>query len=1295
MELERTFDDNVYSNVDDGSVFPLFVRYSEKNVDFNNKNNSTSFEDMVAQIKGVHECCFIHRRQKNRDGKLLDELAVKIDEINISLTAKFARDGFSLINPVLSEKNIVLPEENEYSKRKCEIKFVDQNESELRLISGAGSYWLNHTEEISNFLKDCFALPIPPIEIHIEEDKEMWQAYLDGLNALLDAKRDLIKIEKVTKQKNGLVRLDFDMDSYIQNFKNKIEDELQGKCEIEPTVELEDGNCTISFDSYQIIPDDTIDAIKSIGKEYCYSAEEQVTNYVHGSLEVLSDPEELASIVADIEQEFHNFGSSFNKKGDNDFVASTDREIAILNLIVDKLCKGIAEVRNTTQIQVGLRPSESSFDINSVRSDLSFDCKIEAAGNFYIVTSRKPLTTQEQIFSKLSFVSCRASISPQSFNPEIVIDSATPKGDAYCWILNDIEQAQHVGSLFNQVRKNYPDQRVSSVYQYAFRPIIDKMILADLKYNNYENKSIFVDVPRSSIVLYPKTEEEYNTLKETIQSQLGEDVEVVFPKYAPSASVIFLCDDIVFRKSLFEKVGVELADNRKNFTLYKLKKDATRLDFEFNFTTIEERDKIIAIIRDCISGVHGIKLNFEKSNDKGVTTWSLTEDKSLKHELEQKLQSEYREEYVNFVNGKKYDEVSEIDDEEFASSKFRSRERMVKFKQRAFLKYNSQKLGTCKRRGIDFAIIQLDTEAEDGIDSGDLHITKGDYIQYPAMGEAMELLRQSRAMNRILRPSSKFNHKPINENLQSFIFDPKYAGETVVSITDAVEDIKKNCISRPVPNDRQIEAVAKSVLANDLALIQGPPGTGKTTVIAEIIWQSIRRNPECKILLTSQTNLAVDNALERLQGQPGIRPIRIGKPDKLEPEGRRFSIPIIDSWTADSKQNEDNAAKIWIDRICNAISNDPKYANATSAWKKELEDQDQQSRSQFCRLYKKNVNLVAATCSICGSTDFMRTYCDIFGSNQNDDIFFDVVIMDEASKATPLEMAVPLVLGKKIIIIGDHKQLPPMLDENTIDSSLEKIDQKELAEKLRKAESQFKRLFESAAKVRKTIVSTLDTQYRMHEDIMNTIKQFYEEELAATGGLKCGILQSMDDPDLSNKGSRWHGLSLEPIFKPEYHAIWIDVTTPETRLNPGYKNEGELKAIDMVLKALQQSEGFDEFMKAQKKPEDKEIGIITFYSAQSREIKRKYKDCGYRIDVVDRFQGMERNIIIVSTVRSNAKNNIGFAKEIERINVAFSRARRLLIVVGNKRQFESNSNYAASIQSMKTFPVEQLRAALR
>lgn len=212
---------------------------------------------------------------------------------------------------------------------------------------------------------------------------------------------------------------------------------------------------------------------------------------------------------------------------------------------------------------------------------------------------------------------------------------------------------------------------------------------------------------------------------------------------------------------------------------------------------------------------------------------------------------------------------------------------------------------------------------------------------------------------------------------------------------------------------------------------------------------------------------------------------------------------------------------------------------------------------------------------------------------------------------------------------------------------------------------------------------------------MNTIKQFYQDELAQTGGLKCGIVDTMDIPDLSNKGSRWHGISLNPIINPETHAVWIDVKTPETYLNPGYKNEGELKAIDLVLKALQQADGYKEFIDAQIKPEDKEIGIITFYSAQSREIKKKYKGRNYRMDVVDRFQGMERNIIIVSTVRSNAKNNIGFAKEIERINVAFSRARRLLIVVGNKEQFESNNNYSASIANMETVSIEQLKDAVR
>ena len=1141
-------------------------------------------------------------------------------------------------------------------------------------------------------MKDCFALPIPPIEIQIEEDKEMWQAYLDGLNAILENKRDLIKIQHISKQKGGLLKLDFDMDSYARNLNNFITDELKGKCETEANVSIEDGECLITFDSYQSIPEDTIESIKTIGRDYCYQADSEPTNTVSGKIAIISDSEELAGITSSIDAELTEFGVNLQKDESGEFLLSSDKDIVYLQKIVDTHHKGVAEVVCTTKLIMPLTPSPDSIDRNSFSDDLPEDAQVTPHGKHFVVTSKRPLDTELSIFKKLRFASCMISVAPKQIDTNIEIEGSNIKNNAYTWIVNNPSELSKLGRLFNLVRKNYSTQFVNSTYRYAFAPQIEKSVLAELKLNNYGKTSLSIDVPRSCVVFSPKSSEDYSTLKEDIFAQLDDSICAEAPEYQPTARIEFLCENEEYRRSVFEKVNVALADKRANFTINRLSKDAKELKFAFNFDDIDERDNIETIIEEALTSIHGIKILYDGNNNKGITQWSLSEDLSLLQELDRKLQSDFRNENVNLINGSGYDKLSEVDEEELAHSQY-SKESIIRRRRRQFLQRNSLPIGNCVRRTRDYAIIEPGEDILELLSSKELKIVAGDYIQFPAMGETMELMRQSKAMNRILKPESKYNHRPINPNLPNFIFDPKYAGETVVDLNAAMEDIRSHKIGNL--NDRQLEAVTKSVLAKDLALIQGPPGTGKTTVIAEIIWQEIRKNPDCRILLTSQTNLAVDNALERLQGQAGIRPVRIGKPDKLEPEGRRFSLPVMDSWAQDAKNSDDNATRIWIDRIVKKISNDPKYSSAISSWKSELEAKDKHSRTEFSRLYRSNVNLVAATCSICGSRDFMESYSDMFGGKERSDMFFDVVIMDEASKATPLEMAVPLVLGKKIIVIGDHKQLPPMMDENTIDSALEKIGKKEIAEKLQKAESQFKRLFEAAAKVRKTIVATLDTQYRMHEQIMNTIKQFYQEELAATGGLKCGITETMDIPDLANKGSRWHGITLNPIIQPSTHAVWIDVHTPETYLSPGYKNEGELKAIDLVLKALQQADGYSEFVNAQQKPEDKEVGIITFYSAQSREIKKKYKGKNYRMDVVDRFQGMERNIIIVSTVRSNPKNNIGFAKEIERINVAFSRARRLLIVVGNKRQFESNSNYAASISNMETVSFEQLKDAVR
>lgn len=1288
----RQPESNIYGNVEDSEALPLFVRYTSDDAKFHDKDAQVSFEDTIAQLSGTHTCSFIHRRQKGRN-KVYEELAIKFDDLSYCMTAQLAIDEYTLRAPHFTVKNMVLPEEkDQFVIRKCEVRFVDFKEDSFKLISGAGPYWIGHVNEITQFMKDCFSLPIPPIEIQIEDDKEMWQAYLDGLNALLENKRDLIKIQNISKQKGGLLKLDFDMDSYAQNLNNAITEELKGKCEMEAKVSIDDGECLISFDSYQSIPEDTIENIKTIGRDYCYQADSEPTNTVSGKIAIISDYEELADITYSIDSELTEFGVDFKKDESGKFLLSSDKDIVFLQKIVDTHHKGIAEVVCTTKLIMPLLPRVESIDINSYCKDLPDDIQIIPHGKHFVITSKRPLDTKLSIFSKLRFASCMVSVSPKQIDTSVEIEGANIKGNAYTWIINNTSELPRLGRYFNMVRKNYSNQYVSSTFHYAFAPQIEKSVLADLKLQNYGKPSLQVDVPRSCVVFYPKSQEDYSTLKDDIFSQLDDSIYAEAPKYEPTARIKFLCENEEYRRSVFEKVNVALADKRSNFTTNRLSKDAKELSFAFNFVDIDERDNIETIIEGALASIHGIKIVYEDNNNKGVTQWSLSEDLSLLQELDRKLQTDFRNEIVNYINGSKYDKLSEVDEEELAHSQY-SKESIVRRRRSQFLQKSSRPIGNCVRRTRDYAIIEPNDDVLELLSSKELKIVSGDYIQFPAMGETMELMRQSKAMSRILKPESKYNHRPINPNLPNFIFDPKYAGETVVDINTAMEDIRSHKIGNL--NEKQLEAVTKSVLAKDLALIQGPPGTGKTTVIAEIIWQEIRKNPDCRILLTSQTNLAVDNALERLQGQAGIRPVRIGKPDKLEPEGRRFSLPVMDSWAQDAKNSDDNATRIWIDMIVKKISNDPKYSSAISSWKSELEAKDKHSRTEFSRLYRSNVNLVAATCSICGSRDFMESYSDMFGGNERSDMFFDVVIMDEASKATPLEMAVPLVLGKKIIVIGDHKQLPPMMDENTIDSALEKIGKKEIAEKLQKAESQFKRLFEAAAKVRKTIVATLDTQYRMHEQIMNTIKQFYQEELAATGGLKCGITETMDIPDLANKGSRWHGITFNPIIQPSIHAVWIDVHTPETYLSPGYKNEGELKAIDLVLKALQQADGYSEFVNAQQKPEDKEVGIITFYSAQSREIKKKYKGKNYRMDVVDRFQGMERNIIIVSTVRSNPKNNIGFAKEIERINVAFSRARRLLIVVGNKRQFESNSNYAASIANMATVSYEQLKDAVR
>jgi superfamily I DNA and/or RNA helicase len=651
-------------------------------------------------------------------------------------------------------------------------------------------------------------------------------------------------------------------------------------------------------------------------------------------------------------------------------------------------------------------------------------------------------------------------------------------------------------------------------------------------------------------------------------------------------------------------------------------------------------------------------------------------------------------------------------------------------------------------------------------------------VQANLIGDKVKTGWLKDAMKKITAPTNKPNGKTINEKLGEFIFDASKASPILKDISETSIDwqtAKKHQLLRL--NDSQLKAILSALNAEDLALLQGPPGTGKTTVIAELIWQMIRKNPHQRILLTSETNLAVDNALERLLNKEHslVKPLRFGKPHKFEEEGRKYAYSRIIEWIDGKYENKDdyenaqleeiqedelenekedvnnNAVQRWMNRIAEKAQRNAnlKYADVLKDWTMEMAYPTKDMKTIFKDKYLKYANVVGSTCSSCGSRAFNKDYQNIFNSNLGQDsakvvgeiiylidtypdsnkiwrlldsleidctnytkedfpaikedlakianITFDAVIMDEASKATPPELLLPLCFGKKSVIIGDHRQLPPMIHDKDFRETLEELDDEkatQLAKEINRKfveTSQFERMILNP-KVHKSIKATFNIQYRMHPKINDVIKQFYLDE----GGLECGLDSSMVDiKDLNEPQSRHHGLFYPNFIDHDTHTIWIDVNKPEQKEGTSRINTSEIEAINKVFELLKESNGFEAYQNhwkaikdVDKSRQEQEIGLISFYGKQVNELKsskRKAQQLGIpvRLKTVDKFQGMERNIVIVSTVRSDKlksgnkiiqNRDIGFAKSPQRLNVALSRARRLLIVVGNKDFFYKYKN---------------------
>ena len=351
-----------------------------------------------------------------------------------------------------------------------------------------------------------------------------------------------------------------------------------------------------------------------------------------------------------------------------------------------------------------------------------------------------------------------------------------------------------------------------------------------------------------------------------------------------------------------------------------------------------------------------------------------------------------------------------------------------------------------------------------------------------------------------------------------------------------------------------------------------------------------------------------------------------------------------------------------------------------SRWQEILKEPEKRVEKDWSELEKpfvESCNLVAITCN-----ENERTL------TENDFDGFDVVIIDEVSKATPLEMLLPLMRAKKAILVGDHRQLPPIFNEADGLTFEDEVEQNEAQENkqdsdtdltednLRKFEkmvtaSLFKELFEKAPE---SLRERLNIQFRMHPDIMKMINYFYEEQLT------CG----------NPEAERPHGIEFKGLLSKKDHVLWIDTTDDEKgkrfSINDGQSNINVLEArmiaktlVDMNRQLETLGYGKDNKMK---------VGVVSFYQPQCRvirdEIRKINKDklsfsaIDVEINTVIRYQGKEKPIILLSLVKNNGgdrtqKFRAGRANiaRFEFINVAMSRAQNLLLIFGARNMLEN------------------------
>lgn len=445
-------------------------------------------------------------------------------------------------------------------------------------------------------------------------------------------------------------------------------------------------------------------------------------------------------------------------------------------------------------------------------------------------------------------------------------------------------------------------------------------------------------------------------------------------------------------------------------------------------------------------------------------------------------------------------------------------------------------------------------------------------------------------------------------------------------------------------NPAQQQAVRMALESPDICLIQGPPGTGKTTVLIEIIRQEMARGKF--VFATAPSNAACDHILSCLV-KAGVPALRLGHPARIMKHLRDHTLDYKVANHPHAKIAEERESELERLRIKRERHRDRRELNREEQY--ELREQIR-ALEQEIRVLDRDIlaQVLREAPVMVGTHAASRDF--VLGDRR-----FDVLIMDEAAQATEPSSWIPILKAEKIVLAGDHFQLPP-----TVKSAE--------AERRGLGVTLFEWLY---ALVKSRFKVMLNVQYRMNEKIMNfSSRQFYGGQLIAD--------ESVRDHTLAGLAS------VRPAPGGDEPLIFLDTAGRgfEERTQPGGESRYNPEEAELVL------EEFRKLIVAGVAPED--IAVVSPYSAQTRLLMMKLNDPRVEVDSVDSFQGREKEVVILSLVRSNVEGELGFLTDTRRMNVAMTRARRKLIVIGdsgtlsNLPFYQSFLQYAESIGSYRS-----------